>query len=86
MRTNSASVGLAERGRDLAVVRRPWDDSRFASAVVGLERRLLLVDRRTGKTTPQPWPEGERHALQEARDVDHRRTIRRTKLLTILFG
>ncbi|WAP59672.1 LysR family transcriptional regulator [Streptomyces sp. S465] len=43
VRVNSATAGLAEGACDLAVVRRPLDERRFDSAIVGLERRLCAV-------------------------------------------
>ncbi len=43
VRINSATAGLAEGSCDLAVVRRPPDDRRFESAIVGLERRLCAL-------------------------------------------
>jgi DNA-binding transcriptional LysR family regulator len=43
IRVNSATAGLAEGACDLAVVRRPVDDRRFDSAIVGLERRLCAL-------------------------------------------
>jgi DNA-binding transcriptional LysR family regulator len=43
VRVNSATAGLAEGACDLAVVRRPLDDRRFDSAIVGLERRLCAL-------------------------------------------
>ncbi|MCW2871685.1 LysR family transcriptional regulator [Actinacidiphila oryziradicis] len=43
VRVNSATAGLAEGACDLAVVRRPPDDRRFDSAIVGLERRLCAM-------------------------------------------
>jgi DNA-binding transcriptional LysR family regulator len=94
VRVNSATAGLAEGACDLAVVRRPLDDRRFDSAIVGLERRLcamaaddplarrrsvrladlagrtLLIDRRTGTTTPDLWPPEARPATEETHDVD----------------
>jgi DNA-binding transcriptional LysR family regulator len=94
IRVNSATAGLAEGACDLAVIRRPVDERRFDSAIVGLERRLaalagdeplaarrslrladlaertLLIDRRTGTTTPELWPPGARPATEETRDVD----------------
>ena len=78
--TNSATGGLAEGLCDIAVLRTPVDGNRFASAIVGHERRYcalaaddpwarrrfirldeipqrtLLIDRRTGSTTPDLWP------------------------------
>ncbi|WP_151482053.1 LysR family transcriptional regulator [Streptomyces albicerus] len=43
VRVNSATAGLAEGACGLAVVRRPLDDRRFDSAIVGLERRLCAM-------------------------------------------
>ncbi|MFV2119191.1 LysR family transcriptional regulator [Streptomyces sp. Act-28] len=43
VRVNSPTAGLAEGACDLAVVRRPLDDRRFDSVVVGVERRLCAV-------------------------------------------
>jgi hypothetical protein len=83
----------------MAVVRRPLDDRRFDSALVGLERRLcalaaddplarrrsvrladlsgrtLLIDRRTGTTTPELWPPDARPATEEIHDVDDWLTV-----------
>ena len=74
-------------------------DSRFASAVVGHERRYcalaaddpwarrrsiklhevpqrtLLIDRRTGTTTPDLWPAGGQPHIQDTRDIDDWLTI-----------
>ncbi|MGW7407706.1 LysR family transcriptional regulator [Streptomyces sp. NPDC054833] len=99
VRVNSASAGLAEGACDLAVLRRPMDDRRFDSAIVGLERRLcalaaddplarrrsvrlaelagrtLLVDRRTGTTTPDLWPPDSRPVTEETHDVDDWLTV-----------
>ena len=41
LRHNSPTAGLAEGLCDVAIVRRPVDEKRFASLVVGLERRLV---------------------------------------------
>ncbi|MBK1783827.1 LysR family transcriptional regulator [Prauserella cavernicola] len=41
VRHNSTTAGLAEGRCDVAIVRRPVDDKRFDSVVVGLERRLV---------------------------------------------
>ena len=41
VRHNSLTAGLAEGLCDVAIVRRPLDDKRFDSIVVGLERRLV---------------------------------------------
>ncbi|PAZ12693.1 LysR family transcriptional regulator [Streptomyces sp. SA15] len=94
VRVNSATAGLAEGACDLAVLRRPLEDRRFDSAIVGLERRLcalatddllarrrsvrladlagrtLLIDRRTGTTTPELWPPDARPETEETHDVD----------------
>ncbi|WP_405969726.1 LysR family transcriptional regulator [Streptomyces sp. NBC_00988] len=43
VRVNSATAGLGEGACELAVVRRPLDDRRFESAIVGLERRLCAM-------------------------------------------
>lgn len=85
IRHNSPTGGLAEGLCDAAVVRTGVDERRYASAVVGLERRLVafaaddeqwarrrslrmaevaqrtvLVDARTGTTTEDLWPPGQR--------------------------
>jgi DNA-binding transcriptional LysR family regulator len=94
IRTNSATGGLAEGLCDLAVLRTAVDGKRFASAVVGHERRYcalaaddpwarrrsirldeipqrtVLIDRRTGTTTPDLWPETERPPMRDTRDID----------------
>ncbi|MGW0846240.1 LysR family transcriptional regulator [Streptomyces sp. NPDC002787] len=43
VRANSPTAGLAEGSCDLAVVRRPVDERRFDSAIVGLERRVCAM-------------------------------------------
>jgi DNA-binding transcriptional LysR family regulator len=94
IRTNSATGGLAEGLCDLAVLRTAVDGHRFASAIVGHERRYcalaaddpwarrrsirldevaqrtVLIDRRTGTTTPDLWPAETRPRLQDTRDID----------------
>jgi DNA-binding transcriptional LysR family regulator len=94
IRTNSATGGLAEGLCDLAVVRIPADERRFASAVVGSERRYcamaaddpwarrrsislddtrartLLIDRRTGSTNEDLWPDGEAPPMEDTQDID----------------
>jgi DNA-binding transcriptional LysR family regulator len=94
IRTNSATGGLAEGLCDIAVLRTEVDSRRFASAVVGHERRYcalaaddpwarrrsirlaeipqrtLLIDRRTGTTTPELWPADQRPRIQDTRDID----------------
>jgi DNA-binding transcriptional LysR family regulator len=49
VRTNSATGGLAEGACDLAVVRRPPEDRRFATALVGVERRYCAL------AADDPW-------------------------------
>jgi DNA-binding transcriptional LysR family regulator len=99
IRTNSPTGGLAEGLCDLAVLRTAADSNRFASAVVGHERRYcalaaddpwarrrfiklhevpqrtLLIDRRTGTTTPDLWPPGAQPRIQDTRDIDDWLTI-----------
>ncbi|WP_431683573.1 LysR family transcriptional regulator [Kitasatospora sp. KL5] len=94
VRTNTSTGGLAEGVCDLAIVRGAFDAQRFASSVVGLERRTValaaddpwagrrsiglpetcertvVVDRRTGTTTPDLWPAGARPSLEYTSDVD----------------
>jgi DNA-binding transcriptional LysR family regulator len=94
IRTNSATGGLAEGLCDIAVLRTAVDANRFASAIVGYERRYcalaaddpwarrrsirldevaqrtVLIDRRTGTTTPDLWPAAARPQLQDTRDID----------------
>ncbi|HEX3491323.1 MAG TPA: LysR family transcriptional regulator [Streptosporangiaceae bacterium] len=94
VRTNTATGGLAEGACDLAVVRTAVDEHRFASAVVGHERRYcamaaddpwarrrsvrlaevaqrsLLIDRRTGTTTPDLWPADDRPEIELTQDID----------------
>src|SRR5215831_7453745 len=94
IRTNSPTGGLAEGLCDVAVLRTAADGRRFASAVVGHERRYcalaaddpwarrrsiglgelaertVLIDRRTGTTTPDLWPAAARPTIQETRDID----------------
>ncbi|MFE2042855.1 LysR family transcriptional regulator [Streptomyces sp. NPDC059477] len=99
VRANSPTAGLLEGTCEVAVVRRPVDERRFGSALVGLERRLcalpagdplarrrsvrladlsgrrLLVDRRTGTTTPELWPPDARPQTEEVHDVDDWLTV-----------
>lgn len=94
VRTNSPTGGLAEGLCDLAVVRVPADGRRFATAIVGQERRYcavaaddpwarrrsiglddmrertVLIDRRTGSTTAELWPDGPLPAMEETQDID----------------
>jgi DNA-binding transcriptional LysR family regulator len=92
--TNSATGGLAEGLCDIAVLRTATDPKRFASAIVGHERRYcalaaddpwarrrsirlsemsqrtVLIDRRTGTTSPDLWPAATRPRIRETRDID----------------
>ncbi len=43
VRANSATAGLSEGMCELGIVRRPLDERRFDSAIVGLERRLCAL-------------------------------------------
>ncbi|MFB9506783.1 LysR family transcriptional regulator [Streptomyces aurantiacus] len=43
VRANSATAGLAEGMCELGIVRRPLDERRFESVIVGLERRLCAL-------------------------------------------
>jgi len=94
IRTNSATGGLAEGLCDIAVLRTAADSTRFASAIVGHERRYcalaaddpwarrrsirldeipqrtLLIDRRTGTTTPSLWPPDAQPPTRDTRDID----------------
>jgi DNA-binding transcriptional LysR family regulator len=94
IRTNSPTGGLAEGLCDLAVLRTAVDGHRFASAIVGRERRYcalaaddpwarrrsvrldevaqrtVLIDRRTGTTTPDLWSAAEQPNFHQTRDID----------------
>ncbi|HWC43414.1 MAG TPA: LysR family transcriptional regulator [Actinomycetota bacterium] len=62
IRTNSGTGGLAEGLCDLAVVRTPPDERRYASAVVGRERRFCAV------AADDPWARRRSIRLDEVRD------------------
>jgi len=62
IRTNSGTGGLAEGLCDLAVVRTPPDERRFASAVVGQERRYCAM------AADDPWARRRSIGLDEVRD------------------
>jgi DNA-binding transcriptional LysR family regulator len=62
IRTNSSTGGLAEGMCDLAVVRTPPDERRFASAVVGHERRYCAM------AADDPWVRRRSIRLDEVRD------------------
>ena len=59
IRTNSSTGGLAEGLCDLAVVRTPPDERRFASAVVGHERRYCAL------AADDPWARRRSIRLEE---------------------
>jgi DNA-binding transcriptional LysR family regulator len=61
IRTNSATGGLAEGLCDLAVVRIPADERRFASAVVGSERRYCAM------AADDPWARRRSISLDDTR-------------------
>jgi DNA-binding transcriptional LysR family regulator len=62
IRTNSGTGGLAEGLCDLAVVRTPPDERRYASAVVGRERRFCAV------AADDPWARRRSIRLDEVRE------------------
>ena len=62
IRTNSSTGGLAEGLCDLAVVRTRPDERRYASAVVGRERRYCAV------AADDPWARRRSIRLEEVRD------------------
>jgi DNA-binding transcriptional LysR family regulator len=62
IRTNSSTGGLAEGLCDLAVVRTPPDERRFASAVVGHERRYCAL------AADDAWARRRSIRLDEVRD------------------
>jgi DNA-binding transcriptional LysR family regulator len=95
VRVNTPSGGLAEGLCDIAVMRSAIDARKYASAVVGHEKRylavaaddpwarrrsvrlseisqrVLLIDTRTGTTTPDLWPPDARPQLHDlTRDID----------------
>jgi DNA-binding transcriptional LysR family regulator len=66
IRANSATGGLAEGLCDLAVVRTPPDERRFASAVVGQERRYCAL------ADDDPWA---RHRSVRLEEVGRRTVV-----------
>lgn len=67
-RFDSAIIGLERRLCALA------DDDELARRrsvrLSELSARVLLVDRRTGTTTPELWPSAQRPVVEETHDVD----------------
>lgn len=76
VRTNSPTSGLAEGTCDVAVLRTPPDDARFASAVVGLEQRFSAL------AADDPW--ARRRAIRLAELAERTVVIdRRTGTTTL---
>ncbi|MFF7731717.1 LysR family transcriptional regulator [Streptomyces sp. NPDC007984] len=72
-RLDSAIVGLERRMAALAA-----DDplaGRRSVRLADLSGRTLLIDRRTGTTTPDLWPPDSRPATEETHDVDDWLTV-----------
>jgi DNA-binding transcriptional LysR family regulator len=67
-RFDSALVGLEPRLCAVAADD-PWARRR-SLRLAELSGRVLLVDPRTGSTTPELWPEGRRPAIEHITDVD----------------
>jgi DNA-binding transcriptional LysR family regulator len=67
-RFDSAIVGQERRYCALASDD-PWA-SRRSVRLSEIPQRTLLVDRRTGTTTPDLWPAGDRPDIQDTRDID----------------
>lgn len=63
VRTNTPTSGLQEGACDVAVIRRPVDESRFDSVIVGLERRLVAF----ASDDPQ-WARRRQLSLAELAD------------------
>jgi DNA-binding transcriptional LysR family regulator len=72
-RFDSALVGLEQRLCAVAADD-PWARRR-SLRLAELAERTLLVDRRTGTTTPELWPEGARPAVELTQDVDDWLTV-----------
>lgn len=72
-RFDGAIIGLERRLCALSA-----DDSlaaRRSLCLADLSERTLLIDRRTGTTTPELWPPGSRPAMEETHDVDDWLTV-----------
>ncbi|MFB7110755.1 LysR family transcriptional regulator [Streptomyces sp. NPDC056291] len=72
-RFDAAIIGLERRMCALSV-----DDplaERRSLRLADLSDRILLIDRRTGTTTPELWPQGCRPATEETHDVDDWLTV-----------
>jgi DNA-binding transcriptional LysR family regulator len=83
IRTNSSTGGLAEGLCDLAVIRTLPDERRFASAVVGQERRYCAL------AADDPWARRRSITLEEVRDrtvaIDRRTGTTTTTTTTDLW-
>ncbi|MGW4823358.1 LysR family transcriptional regulator [Streptomyces sp. NPDC004227] len=72
-RFDAAIIGLERRLCAVSV-----DDplaERRSLRLADLSDRILLIDRRTGTTTPELWPQGCRPATEETHDVDDWLTV-----------
>lgn len=72
-RFDTAIIGLERRLCALST-----DDplaARRSLRLADLSERTLLIDRRTGTTTPELWPPGSRPATEESHDVDDWLTV-----------
>jgi DNA-binding transcriptional LysR family regulator len=72
-RFDSALVGL-ERRLCAVAADDPWARRR-SLRLAEIGGRTLLVDRRTGTTTPELWSEGARPAIEHTQDVDDWLTV-----------
>ncbi|WP_222196201.1 LysR family transcriptional regulator [Modestobacter italicus] len=72
-RFDSALVGV-ERRLCAVAADDPWARRRSVR-MADLVGRTLLVDRRTGTTTPELWPEGARPVVEHTQDVDDWLTV-----------
>lgn len=72
-RFDSALVGVERRVCAVATDD-PWARRR-SLRMAEIAERTLLVDRRTGTTTPELWPEGARPAVSHTQDVDDWLTV-----------
>ena len=72
-RFDSALVGV-ERRLCAVAADDPWARRR-SLRLADVAERTLLIDRRTGTTTPELWPEGARPAVEYTTDVDDWMTV-----------
>lgn len=65
-----ASAVVGHERRSCAVAgRRPWA-TRRSIRLAEIAARTVLIDRRTGTTTPDLWPAGGQPPMRETRDID----------------